>query len=677
MSIAANPRPYILRFIFIGMAVVMLLRLLFLQVFDDKYKVMANDIAIYRKIVYPPRGVITDRKGKVLCFNEVIYDLMMTASEVPKDIDSVQLCNMLNIDVASFRPMFEKAKWMNGPKRQGTFMAQLSKEQTARFQENIYSFPGFQLVERNIRSYPKPIGGTLLGYIGEVSPGMLKRDRFASYQQGDFVGLNGLELTYEEVLRGQRGVYYFEKDNYNRPRDRYMKGTLDTPAVAGRDLQLYIDEELQEYGEKLMQNKLGSVVAIDPSTGGILAMVSSPTYDPNLLRGSDRARNFGKLLNEMTKPLLNRAMQGAYNPGSTQKPLTALIALDVGVITPSYGFPCGGGYYNCGKRIGCTHSGGGHAANLRLALANSCNSYFCHIYRLSVDAQQFGNVKTGLHNWYEHMYRFGFGHPTGVDLPYEKGGTLFDTKDYDKMYNNVWNSCTNLFIGMGQGELAATPLQMANALCIIANHGYYYIPHLVKSVAGNPNDSMLRPYLQKQNVTHISDEAFQIVGLGMQDVVDKGTGKIAQIPGIEICAKTGTVENKAAINGVAVKMQNHSMFVAFAPRVNPKIAIAVTVENAGYGATWAGPIASLMIEQYLTDTIAPKRKALEERMFNGRVINKYLPILDSMERKKAFEREQRKAALANEQRNQDSGDGNFFINRYLKPRTNKVLPALN
>lgn len=677
MSIAANPRPYILRFIFIGMAVVMLLRLLFLQVFDDKYKVMANDIAIYRKIVYPPRGVITDRKGKVLCFNEVIYDLMMTASEVPKDIDSVQLCNMLGIGITSFRPMFEKAKWMNGPKRQGTFMAQLSPEQTARFQENIYSFPGFQLVERNIRSYPKPIGGTLLGYIGEVSPGMLKRDRFASYQQGDFVGLNGLELTYEEVLRGQRGVYYFEKDNYNRPRDRYMKGTLDTPAVAGRDLQLYIDEALQEYGEKLMQHKLGSVVAIDPSTGGILAMVSSPTYDPNLLRGSDRARNFGKLLNEMTKPLLNRAMQGAYNPGSTQKPLTALIALDVGVITPSYGFPCSGGYYNCGKRIGCTHSGGGHAANLRLALANSCNSYFCHIYRLSVDAQQFGNVKTGLHNWYEHMYRFGFGHPTGVDLPYEKGGTLFDSKDYDKMYHNVWNSCTNVYIGMGQGELAATPLQMANALCIVANHGYYYIPHLVKSVAGNPNDSMLRPYLQRQNVTHISDEAFQIVGLGMQDVVDRGTGKVAQIPGIEICAKTGTVENKAAIHGVAVKMQNHSMFVAFAPRVNPKIAIAVTVENAGYGATWAGPIASLMIEKYLTDTIAPKRKALEERMFNGSVINKYLPILDSMERKKAFEREQRKAALANEQRLLDSNSGNFFINRYLKPRTNKVLPALN
>ena len=677
MSIAANQRPYILRFIFIGMAIIMLLKLLFLQVFEDKYKVMANDIAIYRKIVYPPRGVIKDRKGKVMCFNEVIYDLSMTAGEVPKTLDTLQLCRMLGIDANNYHAMHERAKWMNGPKRPGTFLSQLTKEQTARFQERFSEFPGFQLVERNIRTYPKPIAGTILGYIGEVSPGMLKRDRFNSYQQGDYVGLNGLELTYEEVLRGERGVYYFEKDNYNRPRDRYMKGKMDTVAIAGRDLQLYIDAELQEYGEKLLANKLGSVVAIDPSTGGILAMVSGPSYDPNLLRGSDRAKNFAKLLNESTKPLFNRAMQGFYNPGSTQKPLTALIALDVGVITPDYGFPCGGGYYNCGKRVGCTHSGGGHASNLRKALANSCNSYFCHVYRLSVDAAKFGNVKIGLHNWYEHMSNFGFGHPLGVDLPYEKGGTLFDVQDYDKMYNKVWNSCTNLYIGMGQGEIAATPLQMANALCIIANHGFYYIPHLVKSVAGNPNDSMLRPYLEKKVVTHISDAAFETVGLGMMDVVTGGTGKVAQIPGIEVCAKTGTVENSAAIRGVAVKMQNHSMFVAFAPRVNPKIAIAVTVENAGYGATWAGPIASLMIEKYLTDSIPARRKALEEKMFNGHVVNKYLPILDSTERAKAILREQRKLQQARAQQMSDSMNASIWQNYFFnKNHRSKFTPSL-
>ena len=267
--------------------------------------------------------------------------------------------------------------------RPGTFLAQLSKAQAARFGENRYSFPGFDLVERNIRSYPEPHGGAFLGYIGEVSPAMLKKPRFLTYQQGDYIGLDGLELAYEEVLRGQRGVYFKEKDNFNRPRDSYLKGALDTPAMAGRALQLYVDKELQKYGEQLMQNKLGSIVAIDPVTGGILAMVSSPGYDPNLLRGSDRSRNFANLYKLHTKPLFNRAMKAFYNPGSSQKPMTALIALDDGAITPSFGYPCAGGYNACGRHIACTHSGGGHAANLRLALANSCNSYFCHIYDLA------------------------------------------------------------------------------------------------------------------------------------------------------------------------------------------------------------------------------------------------------------------------------------------------------
>lgn len=640
MSQAANPRQFIIRFIFIGVAVIMLLRLLSLQLFEDKYKVMANDIAIYRKVVYPPRGIIYDRKGKVMCYNDVVYDLMVTPNEVPKSIDTALFCNVLSIDVPTYEKQLQKARFMNGPMRQGVFMSQLGQAQQARFQENKDAFAGFQLIERSIRSYPRPSAGVLLGYIGEVSPGMLKKDRFSTYQQGDYVGIDGLELKYEEVLRGQRGTYFFEKDNFNRPRDPYKKGTLDTPAIAGRSLELYIDADLQEYGEKLMQNKLGSVVAIEPSTGGILAMVSSPGYDPNLLRGSERSKNFGKLLTDATKPLFNRAMKASYNPGSTQKPLTGLIALDVGAITPSYGYPCGGGYYACGHRIACTHSGGGHAANLRLALANSCNSYFCHIYRLSVDAKQFGGVKKGLHDWYEHMYHFGFGHPTGVDLPSEIGGTLFDTKDYDRMYNGVWNSCTNVFIGMGQGEIAATPLQMANALCIIANHGYFYTPHLVRSIGKNPKDSLLAPYLKKNIVGgHIEDSAFSIIALGMQDVVDKGTGRVARLDGIEVCAKTGTVENYALINGLKTKMQNHSMFVAFAPRVNPKIAIAVTVENSGYGATWAGPVASLMIEKYLLDSVSTKRKALEERMMKGNVISKYVYVLDSQQRQKDRMRE--------------------------------------
>jgi penicillin-binding protein 2 len=363
-------------------------------------------------------------------------------------------------------------------------------------------------------------------------------------------------------------------------------------------------------------------------------MVSSPSYDPNLLRGKDRSKNFGKLFLDATKPLFNRAMKGSYNPGSTQKPLTALVALDEGVISPSYGYPCGGGYYSCGKRVGCTHSGGGHAGNLRLALANSCNSYFCHIYRLSIDKKGYKDVKEGLHHFYEYMSSFGLGHPLGVDLPSEKGGTLFDSKDYDKMYNGSWNSCTNMYVGMGQGEIASTPLQMANAMCIIANRGYYYTPHFVKSVAKNPKDPILAPYLERHTVTHIPDSSFEIVGLGMMDVVDKGTGTVARLPGVEVCAKTGTVENKAIVNGQVLKLQNHSMFVAFAPRVNPKIAIAVVVENSGFGATWAGPVASLMIEKYLKDSVATKRKSLEDKMYNAHLIPKYTYVIDSARRLK-------------------------------------------
>ncbi len=415
-----------------------------------------------------------------------------------------------------------------------------------------------------------------------------------------------------------------------------------------------------------MVNKLGSVVAIDPSTGGILAMVSSPSYDPNLLRGADRARNFGNLYKLHTKPLFNRAMKAFYNPGSSQKPMTALIALDNGVITPSYGYPCGGGYNQCGRHIACTHSGGGHAANLRLALANSCNAYFCHIYRLSADAAKFGGVKKGLQDWYQHMYNFGFGHPTGVDLPYEIGGTLFDSAAYNKMYNGVWNSCTNVFIGMGQGELAATPLQLANAMCIIANRGFYYTPHLVRAVANNPHDPALSPFLKKHDVTHIPDTVFGIVGLGMMDVVDHGTGTVAKMEGVEVCAKTGTVENYAMLNGVRTKLQNHSMFVAFAPRVHPKIAIAVTVENAGYGATWAGPVASLMIEKYLNDTIAKRRLPLQEKMLKGNVINyKQVAIIDSTQRALDALRRLRRLEQAAFKRAQDSTYIMWWVNTYL------------
>jgi penicillin-binding protein 2 len=390
-----------------------------------------------------------------------------------------------------------------------------------------------------------------------------------------------------------------------------------------------------------MHNKLGSAIAIDPQTGGILAMVSAPDYDPNLLRGADRARNYSKLYRDATHPLLNRAIQATYQPGSTMKPMTGLIALDVGAITPSFGYPCRGGYYACGK-IACLHSEAGHAANFRIALAHSCNSYFVHIYRLTVDSRKFANVKVGLQKWHEYCSSFGFGRKTGIDIPFEGKGLLPDTNTYNKMYNGSWNSCTNLFVGMGQGEIALTPMQMANAMCIIANKGYYYTPHFVKSIGNDTKNPVLKPYLQKHVVSHIPDSTFEVIHMGMQDVVDHGTAGVAKLDGINVCAKTGTVENKAVVNGQAFKMQNHSVFVCFAPREHPRIALAVVVENAGFGATWAGAIASLMMEKYLKDSVATNRKYLEDKMYNANLVSRYTYVIDSaMRLRDAMRREQK------------------------------------
>jgi penicillin-binding protein 2 len=630
MSIAANPRQYIVSFIFIGIGSVILLRLFFLQNFEPKYKILANDIAIYKKVVYPPRGIILDRKGKVILSNTAVYDLMVTPHNIPKGFDTAQLCAALDISRTTYLGIMKRVQERNIDVRQSTFMEQLNQEQTAKFKENQYMFTGFDLVERNIRAYEKPNAGILLGYIGEVSPEMLKKPRYSTYRQGDYAGLSGLELQYEEALRGQRGVHYLERDKFNRPRDPYKGGILDSQEISGKQLDLYLDADLQAYAEKLMANKIGSVVAIDPQTGGILAMVSSPTYDPNLLRGRERAKNYAALFHEATRPLFNRATQATYPPGSTIKPMTGLVALGVGAITPSFGFPCRGSYNNCSRPIKCEHKDAGHAANFRLALAHSCNSYFCHIFRLTVDFKKFGSVKKGLQVWHDYYNNFGYGRQTGVDIPYEGKGALPDSSSYNKLYHGSWNSCTIVFVGMGQGELLLTPLQMANGMCIIANKGYYYTPHFVKAIGKNPKDSMLQKYLVKHTVLNIPDTTFSIVQQAMQDVVESGTAAGAKIEGITVCAKTGTAENKAIVNGEVIKMQNHSMFVAFAPREHPRIAIAVAIENAGFGATWAAPIASLLMEKYIKDTISEARKAVEDKMLSANLINKYVYTIDSV-----------------------------------------------
>jgi penicillin-binding protein 2 len=644
-ALSQNPRPWIIRGVFIALAVILVARLFTLQLLDDKYKVMADGQAIFRKVIYPARGAIIDRKGKALLINNVTYDLAFTPNKI-KDFDTTLFCEVMNTDPATVRKTLQKLRIRNGFQRQSIYEVGLSPEKNARIQENLYMFEGFELLERSSRTYPLGIGAHIFGYLNEVSEKMLTNPRYESYRQGDYVGQSGLESRYEEVLRGQRGVEYLVRDVLNRPRDAYKNGTLDTPSIAGKTLELYLDADLQAYAEKLMEGKIGSAISIDTKTGGILAMVSAPDYDPNLLSGGNFGKSYSELTKMYTRPLFNRAILAQYPPGSTFKPLTALIGLDVGVITPSFGYPCGGGYYACGRRIGCTHSGGGHAANLRLALANSCNSYFCDVFRKTVDASKWaGGTHEGVQRWHDYLSSFGLGHPLGIDIPGEKQGNVPDSSYFNKIYNGHWNSCNMVVVGMGQGEIDMTPLQMANAMCLIANRGFFYIPHFVKSIGGNTKDKTLSPYLEKHKPTHIPDSSFNAVITGMEDVVLSGTGRVAILPGIEVCGKTGTVENYAIIDGLRTKLDNHSVFVCFAPKNDPKIAIAVVVQNSGYGATWAGPVASLMMEKYLKDSVvAPNRIALQEKMFKANTVKGYIRTIDSLQRQKDLVRDMLRTA---------------------------------
>lgn len=589
------------------MVILIITRLFFLQVVEKKYSKLADANAVLRKVVYPSRGIIYDRKGRSILSNDAMYDLVVTPISV-KNIDTAYMCEILQIDKEEFRKRITTAIIKNGSRRVSVFAPLLPPEMFGRLQESMYMFqPGFELVQRQIRSYPFNAAANILGYIGEVSPQMLQKPAYSAYNQGDYLGMTGLERTYESVLMGTRGIQYLVKDNLNRPQGPYEKGEFDTAAIAGKNLRLALDVDLQVLGEHLMRNKIGSIVAIDPRTGGILTMVSAPTFDPNLLTGSYRARNFSRLFSDTTKPLFNRAIQAGYPPGSSMKPLTALIALDEGVITPSFGFPCFGSYNYCGRPIACTHHNAGHAANLRLAIANSCNAYFVHLYRMEVDANKWGGVKKGHQKWHDYISSFGLGHRLGVDIPGESPGKAIDTAGMNKLYRGQWNSCSELYVGMGQGQVVATPMQMANAMCIIANKGYYYLPHFVDRI-DNDDTELLKKYKDKHTVAHVSDSSYMPVIYGMEDVVERGTGVSAKIEGEIVCGKTGTAENNAIVNGKLTKLKNHSVFVAFAPRDNPKIAIAVIVENAGFGSTYAAPIASLIMEKYLHDTISVRRK---------------------------------------------------------------------
>ncbi|MGZ5134031.1 MAG: penicillin-binding protein 2 [Flavitalea sp.] len=628
MSVFNQSRSTIIRLIFLGIFLIIIIQLFNLQVVSGKYQQLARDNAVFRKVVYPNRGIIYDRKGKAILNNTIMYDLVVTPYAV-KNIDTVELCSLLEIDTAQFKKRMFEVRFKNGPYRPSIFEDLLPPELYARLDENIWKFTGFALVERPVRVYPFNAAAHIMGYVGEADSGIIKRSR-GFYLLGDYVGRSGLEAYYEQVLMGQRGVQNLIKDNKNRLVGSYENGSYDTSAVAGRNLRTYIDIEVQQLAERLMTNKVGGVIAINPKTGGIIAMASGPNFNPNDLTGPNKQKNYAKLQLDVAAPLLNRAIKGLYPPGSTFKPLGALVALDEGVIDPSYGFPCSGRYYGCGHgKPACTHNNPGHAANLRLSIANSCNSYYTHVYRLTVDNRRFGGVKNGYQKWKEYMNAFGLGLRVGVDLPSEDKGNIPDSSVYNRVYRGSWNSCTNLTLGIGQDMMLATPLQLANSMCIVANKGYYYIPHFVEKIDGEiEQDTILNKFRQKHEVlTRISDEAYEAVISGMQDVVESGTARAAMIPGINICAKTGTAENYRILDGKRIQLKDNSVFVCFAPRENPTIAIAVVVENAGFGSTWAAPIASLMMEKYLNDTLRPERLKEVERIAGTDLMPGYLDRL--------------------------------------------------
>jgi penicillin-binding protein 2 len=641
MSDFNQRRSIVMQALVVLVGVIIVLRLFSLQVLGlGGFIDLADNQAVKRKVIQPERGLLIDRNNKTILSNKMFYDIRFQPQKLKrvKNFDTARFCRLINVDRQHFDTTTYQKIMLNGWNRNITLFKNLKPEDVARLQEGINDFPGIDLIERPQRTYPYSVGAPFIGYINEVTREMLDNPKYSYYKRGDLLGIAGLEKSYEEELRGIPGVKFLLQDVKQRVVGSYKDGALDSTATAGKNLNLHLDIKLQKLAEKMMANKLGSAIAIEPKTGGILAFVSSPTYDPNLLTGNERSANFSKILNSATKPLFNRAVQASYPPGSTFKPVTALVGLDMGVISAGYGYPCRGGYYACGKRIGCTHSGGGHAADLRRAIAHSCNAYFCHVFRLCVDSPANKSVRLGVKRWRNYMSDFGLGHPIGVDLPIELGGNIPSVAYFDRMYNEKWNSCNMSILGMGQGELLLTPLQMANAMCIIANRGYYKIPHFVKAIDGDSTHEKLKPYLEKKVVAKIANNDFEAVITGMQGVIEYGTARGAKIRGIEVCGKTGTVENYTRLNGKKIKLRNHSVFVAFAPKDDPKIAVAVIVENSGYGAQWAGPVASLMMERFLMDTIGKRRQYLVNRMARARLIPRITYIKDSIEKKARRER---------------------------------------
>lgn len=592
-------RKYVIQGIFITAALLLALRLFYLQIIDDSYLLSANNNVLRKVIIYPARGVILDRTGKILVQNEPVYDLMVTPREV-KSFDTLALCELIGIDKEGFDKRFQKA-FNFSPYRASVFEKQLSAQIYARLQEKLYQFRGFYVQNRTVRSYPDSVAAQFLGYINEVTPKDIERSN-NFYRPGDYIGVSGVERAYEELLRGQRGVQNLMVDAFNRPKGHFMDGKYDTLAVAGEGLVSSLDLELQKLAEKLMKNKRGSVVAIEPSTGEILAFSSTPSYDPNMMVGRERGNNYMKFLNDPNKPMFIRPIQAQYPPGSVFKVVSALVSQQAGMIEQQTRYHCPGGYSYGGGRgfMRCTHVHG--TIDLTAAIQGSCNTYFGHVYARMLDQRKM-RASNAYTLWREAIMKFGIAQELGVDLPNEKKGLLPTADYYSKRYGNEkWGSGYNISNSIGQGEVEITTLQMANIMAIVANRGYYYRPHLIKSIG---EEQVVKKEFTEKISVDIDEKYFEPVIEGMSRVVKYNTN--IRIPDIEMCGKTGTAQNPHG--------KHHSVFFAFAPRVNPKIAIAVFVENVGYGATYAAPIASMMVEQYLKDTISMS-KATQERVLN-------------------------------------------------------------
>lgn len=600
-------RKYVIGGAAIVIVLIFLVRLFTLQLMSDDYKKNADSNAFLKRIKFPSRGVITDRNGKLLVYNQPAYDVMVVMRE-QIGIDTLDLCESLSIT----REFYDKRmKEIKDRKRnpgyssytQQLFMAQLSAEEFSAFREKSFRFPGFYIQKRAIRQYQYMHAAHVLGDVGEVSQADIEKDNY--YQSGDYIGKLGVERYYEQVLRGEKGIEILLRDARGRIQGKYMDGKFDKDPVPGKDLTLGLDLQLQALGERLMEGKLGSIVAIEPSTGEILCMVSSPTYDPHLMVGRQRGKNHNMLSKDPMKPLLNRAIMGIYPPGSTFKTTQALTFLQEGIVTPHTSFPCPHGFHYRGLKVGCH----GHPSPINLvpAIGTSCNAYFCWgLFYMFGNRSKYKNVQEAMTRWKDYMVSMGFGYKLGVDLPGEKRGLIPNAPFYDKAYRGSWNGLTVISISIGQGEVNSTPLQMANLAATIANRGYYYIPHVVKNIEDSPIDTLY----SRKHYTMTDPKYYEYIVAGMRKAVEGGTCRKAYNPNYEVCGKTGTAQNRG---------HDHSAFIGFAPMNNPKIAIAVYVENGGWGADYGVPLGALMMEQYITGKLSPESEKKAEEFQNRRI----------------------------------------------------------